>query len=535
MAARREQKENKSLGKNMLPALPALPNPELFFGLCSPIGVDNKKAYTLIEEALKKYSYSAQYFKVSILMKSIKLSNLSLKESPLEDRYDSYIKYANGLREVFGFPYALAMLCCAAVRNFRRQSKGDPETYIPNTAYVFDQFKRKEELDLLRQVYGKLFIVISIYSERKVRLERLVNRIASGHAEARLADSHTQIAAELIRRDQSEEGVPSGQRLEEAFPCADLFINIDDADGSTKLITRFLDALFGSNSISPTHDEYGMQAAKNASLRSVDLSRQVGVAIFSQSGEAITLGCNEVPKALGGTYWTGDEGDARDIQKGYDSNERIKKSLLVDFAKRLNKAGFLKAQAKELGVARFIINETSKGGRLRDAQLMDLLEFGRMIHAEMSAICDAARLGRSVKDAVLYTTTFPCHLCAKHIVASGIKRVVFIEPFPKSYAEQLHGDAIVIGKSTDPNKVVFEPFIGIAPLRYRELFERERRKNDAGDFEQWLDKKPQPIIKYTVATYVTNEAAVVKAFNEAARLKVEQNKVEVVEGPSASQ
>jgi deoxycytidylate deaminase len=83
-----------------------------------------------------------------------------------------------------------------------------------------------------------------------------------------------------------------------------------------------------------------MQAAKNASLRSLDLSRQVGVAIFSNNGEVISLGCNEVPKALGGNYWTGDEGDARDIQKGYDSNERIKKSLLVDFANGLTKQDF---------------------------------------------------------------------------------------------------------------------------------------------------------------------------------------------------
>jgi dephospho-CoA kinase len=56
------------------------------------------------------------------------------------------------------------------------------------------------KLDLLRQVYGRLFIVISIYSERQSRLERLIDRIASGHSEARLAESHTEIAAELIRR-----------------------------------------------------------------------------------------------------------------------------------------------------------------------------------------------------------------------------------------------------------------------------------------------------------------------------------------------
>jgi deoxycytidylate deaminase len=501
--------------------LPAFPDPELFFGLCSPIGVDNKKAYDILKEALRKYQYSTEYFKVTTLMKSIKPQGVDLIESPLEQRYDSYIIYANKLREILGIPYALAMMCCTAVRNYRRELKGDADTYLPKTAYVFDQFKRKEEIDLLRQVYGQLFIVISIYSEKKYRSDQLVNRIASDHSDARLAESHAAIATELMKRDQKEENEPSGQRLEEAFPSADLFINLDDLDAAEKLLTRFLDALFGSNSVSPTHDEYGMYLARNAALRSTDLSRQVGAALFSTDGEVLTLGCNEVPKALGGTYWTGDSTDARDIQKGFDSNERIKKSLLVDFTKRLKEAGFLKEPDKELDVARFILRETSRGGSLRDAQLMDLLEFGRTIHAEMSAICDAARLGKNVKHSILYCTTFPCHLCAKHIVASGIKRVVYIEPYPKSYAEQLHGDAIVVGRSNDPSKVIFEPFIGIAPFRYRELFARERRKNDSGTYQQWLDGVPCPIIKLTVATYVNNEAAAAKNFLDNVKIKVE--------------
>jgi deoxycytidylate deaminase len=243
----------------------------------------------------------------------------------------------------------------------------------------------------------------------------------------------------------------------------------------------------------------------------------------------ITCGCNEVPKAKGGTYWTGDTDDARDAKKGFDSNERIKKSLLVDFAKLLNKAQFFKEEINEMEVARLIAKETDRGGSLRDAQLMDLLEFGRMIHAEMSAICDAARLGRSIKNAVLYCTTFPCHLCAKHIVASGISRVVYIEPFPKSYAEQLHGDAIVVGKSADPDKVCFEPFIGISPKRYKNLFGRGRRKNDAGLFQEWIEKKSQPIIKYTIATYIQNEEAITKLFNDVVKKKIESGVLELAQ------
>jgi deoxycytidylate deaminase len=505
--------------------LPALHNPELFFGFCSPIGVDNKKAYEIVERALRKYKYSSEYFKVTSLMKSIKLKDYDLKESPVEDRYDSYIRYANRIRDIIGFPYALASLCCLAVRNFRREKTGKPDSYIGGTAYFFDQFKRKEEIDLLRQVYGRLFIVISLYSEKRNRLQYLINRIAMDHAEARFDDSHVTIATKLMNRDQLEENEKNGQRLEEAFPSADLFINLDDPDGAEKLVTRFLDALFGANFVSPTREEYGMYLARNSALRSVDLSRQVGAALFSADGEVITLGCNEVPKALGGTYWTGDLGDARDFQKGHDANERIKRSLLVDFAKRLKEAGLIK-QDQDKDVARFIIDATARGGALRDAQLMDLLEFGRMIHAEMSAICDAARQGRVLKHSILYCTTFPCHICAKHIVASGISKVVFVEPFPKSYAEQLHGDAIVIGRSVDSTKVSFEH--GISPFRYRDLFARERRKNDIGDFEQWADGESRPIIKYTVQNWIVNEAAAAKALTEVLKSKAEEGSLQLV-------
>ena len=461
-----------------------------------------------------------------------KPKGVELVESPLEARYDSYIKYANKLREVFGLNYTLSMLCCAAVRNFRRQknkAETNPEAPIQKQAYVFDQFKRKEELDLLRQVYGRLFIVVSVYSEHKTRLEYLVNRIASDHSDARLADTHRNAASDLMHRDQAEQGDPHGQGLEDAFPTADLFVDIDNQGSAELLIRRFLDAYFGSNAISPTHDEYGMYLARTTALRSVDLSRQVGAAVFTSTHEVISLGCNEVPKPLGGTYWTGDQGDARDIEKNFDSNERIKKSLLVDFTKRLKENGFLTTGIKETDVARFIAHETARGGKLRDVQLMDLLEFGRMIHAEMSAICDAARGGRSIRGATLYCTTFPCHMCAKHIVAAGIKRVVYIEPYPKSYAEQLHGDAIIVGRSELLEKVVFEPFIGISPFRYRDLFARERRrKDDDGAFKPWMEDGPEPIVKITVSTYVSNERSVMKLFNTTAQEKLASGQLELM-------
>ncbi len=100
--------------------------------------------------------------------------------------------------------------------------------------------------------------------------------------------------------------------------------------------------------------------------------------------------------------------------------------------------------------------------------LMDIMEFGRAVHAEMEALLSAARSGTSPVDGTLYTTTFPCHNCAKHIVAAGIRRVVYVEPFPKSKAIDLYGDSITLTDSK--NKVKFEPFSGIGPRRFFDLF-----------------------------------------------------------------
>lgn len=47
------------------------------------------------------------------------------------------------------------------------------------------------------------------------------------------------------------------------------------------------------------------------------------------------------------------------------------------------------------------------------------------LHAEENAIAFAAKNGVSLDGSTIYTTTSPCHRCAKLITSSGISRVVF--------------------------------------------------------------------------------------------------------------
>src|SRR5271166_3691722 len=91
------------------------------------------------------------------------------------------------------------------------------------------------------------------------------------------------------------------------------------------------------------------------------------------------------------------------------------------------------------------------------------------------------RRGAAVAGCTLYTTTFPCHHCARHILAAGIARVVFISPYAKSLALSLHSDALVVGRGVPGHsKVPFESFIGIGPRRFGALFVYTTRKRDDG-------------------------------------------------------
>src|SRR5690606_26859594 len=84
----------------------------------------------------------------------------------------------------------------------------------------------------------------------------------------------------------------------------------------------------------------------------------------------------------------------------------------------------------------------------KNTQLKGLIEFSRAVHAEMHALLNAgATDGMKIRNAKLFVTTYPCHSCARHLVAAGIKEVVFLEPYRKSLATKLHQDAITENES----------------------------------------------------------------------------------------
>ena len=156
-----------------------------------------------------------------------------------------------------------------------------------------------------------------------------------------------------------------------------------------------------------------------------------------------------MPKVGGGQYWAGDQPDYREFVMREDSNDKYKKGLLLDLLSRLKEDRWLsddkaKIDPNELAA---LAQDEKQCPSISDAQLKHLIEFMRAVHAEMASLTDAALRGVSTGDATMYVTTFPCHLCAPHIVAAGIKRVVYLEPYVKSRAVQLYPDSVAVDRN----------------------------------------------------------------------------------------
>lgn len=65
------------------------------------------------------------------------------------------------------------------------------------------------------------------------------------------------------------------------------------------------------------------------------------------------------------------------------------------------------------------------------------------IHAEQNCLSFAAKNGVSTNDCTLYITTAPCAQCAKLIIASGIKEVVYKEIYKNDLGLELLKEADV--------------------------------------------------------------------------------------------
>jgi deoxycytidylate deaminase len=477
--------------------------PELVIALIGPTGCDLPTVIELVQDELQRFGYTGHHIKVSAGFRQLGLITATDPPGggPRDIRYKQLQDAGDRLRAMTHRSDAAMLPALRRVSEERKSLTDDLSRPAYDHAFIIDSLKTPAELRLLQSVYGSRLLAISTYVPRPVRKHNVAQAIAESRYENKAQTYYDTAEGILWRDERGVEEDPFGQDVANVFPLADLFISSASRDAASGDLHRFFNIIFSDPFKTPSVDEYGMALAHGSALRSSALGRQVGAAILTERGQVVAAGTNEVPRAFGGQYWPGDDPDGRDFTDGHDSSYARQRNILGNTLKLLLSAGWRPRSVQEPGALTDARRQAIVDRELRrilDGQLQpklrqlrrgllveDIVEYYKETHAEMAALLDAAMRGTSVLGCTLYVTTFPCHECARHVVWSGIKRVVFIEPYPKSLVDELYRDSIDIDGTGGMTRVPFETFVGLAPQRYVQLFEMPDRRSSAGKAFSW--------------------------------------------------
>ncbi|MGD0669523.1 MAG: anti-phage dCTP deaminase [Bryobacteraceae bacterium] len=344
-------------------------------------------------------------------------------------------------------------------------------------AYILDSIRHQGEVEFLRRLYTDAFILVGVVCEEDRRRSRLGKKYS---------DAGDKAAESFMKRD-SDADEKHGQHVSRAFHLADFFVdNTEDrllrdqrpnpAWEINEHLSRLVKILTHVELVRPTVPETAMYHAYGAQMRSACLSRQVGAALVDATGNLIATGTNEVPKGGGGVYGQRFDDGSLDERCAYRvsgprecTNTREQNRIIQELIQDVPELKALSANRKE-----------ALATELRKTRIGRLLEFSRAVHAEMNAVLSAARQAISPVGTRLFVTTFPCHNCARQLVAAGVDEVQYIEPYPKSQALLFHNDSIQLEAaewkppSRGGEKVWVHPFSGVAPHMYDRAFIKDR-------------------------------------------------------------
>lgn len=478
---------------------------EIVFGVVGPVGSGTSEIAEALETLMGKAGYDTSILKArDVIAEAAARSAVPIPTEPGLEQTKALQDAGDRIREGTGDNAAVAVGLIKEVRSRRaarqRATPISGESSLPSEgeivepdgtkrAYILDSLRHPHEIALLRRVYQEAFCLIGVFCHEEERLRRLRD-------EKYRKSSSDEIRLFMDRDENAPEA--HGQKVADTFHLSDYFVDntlprFKQVAGKLEenpewdvpdQLGRLVDILTHRTIVRPFPAETGMFHAHGARMRSSCLSRQVGAALMDISGTLLATGTNEVPRAGGGVYG-GDLEPAEDfrcfVHNKYCSNTREQNSIIKELFEKVEELGGIEITDKLVG-------------KLRKTRIGQLIEFSRAVHAEMDALLSAARTGAGTSGTRLFVTTFPCHNCARHIVSAGVIEVQYIEPYLKSQAIPLHGDAIV----TDPKKwirpdgprkasgspnVLFRPFIGVAPRLYRRAFikDRDLKDNQTGD------------------------------------------------------
>lgn len=300
----------------------------------------------------------------------------------------------------------------------------------PDRSVVIDSIKNPGEVQELRALSNGYVIAVdaSIHTRWK--------RLAEDY-------DHDQRQFLLDDKTDKDEGVDFGQNVQRCVDLADIIL-INESDWGTSDRKRklfearaldYAELLEEPGFREPRVRELVMNNAYSTSLKSKCISRQVGAVIALQKSSEVlpyhilATGYNHVP--LGSSDCVDEWGECYRTRRHRESLARI---AHCPWCRKETIKGRCSSEKCQFAEAEGDIVEELSPGRG--------LDICPAVHAEQSAILQTSLLGGpSPVGGTMFTTTFPCGLCARMIIETGIVEVVYVEAYPSSRAMEMLNNA----------------------------------------------------------------------------------------------
>ncbi len=356
----------------------------IIIGLTGSFGSGCSNIAAILQERAFKVISLSSFLNAEVLKRNIPLNSLLKqdKRRVLQDIGNEIRKSDNG---------ALIKMCLPQI------------VAEQETNFVIESLKNPGEIKELKRIPNSY--IIAIDTSFDVRRNRILK--------TEYDNNLNQFEKDDIR--ERDEGIDNGQRVQECVDLADILINNDKENNTPKekelfkvdTVNKYIDLILDPGSRYPTDMELWMNNAYSISLKSPCIKRQVG-AVLVKEGCLISGGFNNVPAG---------EEPCEDEFDGQCYRDIIRSKIKY--------CSICKAELDK------DFDCTKVGCEYNKTKINKLLDKCRSLHAEENAILQAAKLGGlSLKDATLYTTTYPCKLCANKIIAVGIREVIYIESYP---------------------------------------------------------------------------------------------------------
>jgi deoxycytidylate deaminase len=388
--------------------------------------------------------------------------------------------------------FTLAKEANDVIKFYREKGRDHKTAKSNNKQFVVEAFRNPYEVEYFRDRYYE-FYLISLFAPYETRRER-----------EKFSDKRD-------KRDQGEQ-LPVekyyNQNVSACVKLSDIALNNGKEDTRKKLYDKLL-AYFAlikqPGCFAPEWNETAMHMAYSMSVRSTCICRQVGAVIEGPNGYIVGAGWNDVAfgqTGCGYRHYEDFENIAEDVLISNPPGEWGFRNLwLTETGKGRKRDSFCyRDEYRDYLIRRAVFSKVVRARRqilkkLEKSEKRDLaqsisktisvkmVQYCRALHAEENAILQTSIIGgMGVSGGTIYTSTFPCELCAKKIYQANIKKVVYTEPYPRSISKDVFFQ-------DGPRKIDFEQFEGVKSPSYFRLFKSTIDKKEFQELQSSEEQK----------------------------------------------